>query len=45
MEKETRKLSSDAYREIPGDQYKPYIGKHEYLPEFTFKAILTGIIL
>ena len=45
MEKETRKLSSDAYREIPGDQYKPYIGKHEYLPEFTFKAVLTGIIL
>ncbi len=45
MEKETRKLSSDAYQEIPGDQYKPYIGKQELLPEFTFKAIFTGMVL
>ena len=45
MEKETRKLSSDAYQEIPGDQYKPYIGKREFLPEFTFKAIFTGMVL
>jgi putative OPT family oligopeptide transporter len=45
MEKETRKLSSDAYREIPGEMYKPYIGKTEYLPEFTFKAIFTGMVL
>jgi putative OPT family oligopeptide transporter len=45
MGKETRKLSSDAYKEIPGNQYEPYIGKNEFLPEFTFKAIFTGIIL
>ncbi len=45
MEKESRKLSSDAYKEIPGDQYRPYIGKPEILPEFTFRAIFTGIIL
>ena len=45
MEKETRKLSSDAYQEITGDKYKPYIGKQEFLPEFTFKAIFTGMVL
>lgn len=45
MGKETRKLSSDAYKEVPGNQYEPYIGKNEFLPEFTFKAIFTGIIL
>ena len=45
MEKETRKLSSDAYEEIPGEQYKPYIGKQEILPEFTFRAVLMGMLL
>ncbi|ODS31106.1 MAG: OPT oligopeptide transporter protein [Candidatus Scalindua rubra] len=45
MKKETRELSSDAYQEISGEEYKPYIGKREFLPEFTFKAILTGMIL
>lgn len=45
MGKETRRLSLDAYKEIPGNQYEPYIGKNEFLPEFTFKAIFTGIIL
>jgi putative OPT family oligopeptide transporter len=45
MKKETRELSSDAYQEIPGDQYKPYIGKLEVQPEFTFRAIFTGMIL
>jgi putative OPT family oligopeptide transporter len=45
MKKETRELSSDAYQEIPGEQYKPYIGKLEVLPEFTFRAIFTGMIL
>ena len=45
MKKETRKLSSDAYQEIPGDKYEPYVGKKEFLPEFTFKAIFTGVIL
>lgn len=45
MKKETRELSSDAYLEIPGDKYEPYIGKKEFLPEFTFRAIFTGVIL
>ncbi|MHC4267104.1 MAG: OPT family oligopeptide transporter [Planctomycetota bacterium] len=45
MEKEPRALSSDAYQEIPGDKYRPYIGKREFLPEFTFKAIFTGMVL
>ncbi len=45
MKKESRVLSSDAYQEIPGDKYEPYIGKREFLPEFTFKAIFTGMIL
>ncbi len=45
MKKETRELSSDAYQEIPGEQYKPYIGKLEVQPEFTFRAIFTGMIL
>ncbi|MFQ5685925.1 MAG: OPT/YSL family transporter [Candidatus Scalindua sp.] len=45
MKKETRELSSGAYQEIPGDKYEPYIGKEEFLPEFTFKAIFTGMIL
>lgn len=45
MNKENRELSSDTYKEVPGDKYKPYIGKHEILPEFTFKAIITGIVL
>ncbi len=45
MEKGTRKLSSDAYQEIPGEKYSPYIGKREFLPEFTFKAIFTGMVL
>ncbi len=45
MNKETRKLSSNAYQEVPGNKYKPYVGKQEFLPEFTFKAVFTGIIL
>ncbi|MCP4001503.1 MAG: oligopeptide transporter, OPT family, partial [Gammaproteobacteria bacterium] len=40
-----RELSSDAYQEISGDKYRPYIGKREFLPEFTFKAIFTGMVL
>ncbi|MGR3303396.1 MAG: OPT family oligopeptide transporter, partial [Candidatus Scalindua sp.] len=27
------------------DKYEPYIGKKEFLPEFTFRAIFTGVIL
>ncbi|MCP4412304.1 MAG: oligopeptide transporter, OPT family, partial [Gammaproteobacteria bacterium] len=45
MDKEPRELSSDAYQEISGDKYRPYIGKREFLPEFTFKAIFTGMVL
>ncbi|MCP4269745.1 MAG: oligopeptide transporter, OPT family [Candidatus Brocadiaceae bacterium] len=45
MEKEPRELSSDAYQETPGSKYRPYIGKQEFLPEFTFKAIFTGMVL
>ncbi len=45
MKKEQRELSSDAYQEIPGEQYKPYIGKQEILPEFTLRAIFTGMTL
>ncbi len=45
MENEPRKLSSDAYQKIPGEKYRPYIGKREYLPELTYKAIITGMVL
>jgi hypothetical protein len=29
MKKEDRELSSDAYQEIPGDKYEPYIWKEK----------------
>ncbi|GJQ59856.1 MAG: oligopeptide transporter, OPT family [Candidatus Scalindua sp. AMX11] len=45
MSKETRKLSTDAYREVPGKDYQPYVGKRELLPEFTFRALFTGTTL
>lgn len=38
-------LSNAAYRELqPGEQYKPYIGSHESIAEFTFKALGLGIL-
>ncbi len=45
MSKEKRTLSADAYKEVPGKEYRPYIGKEEFLPEFTFRALFTGTIL
>ncbi len=42
----TRKgLPPEAYEEIPGDEYSPYVGAGETMPEFTIKAIVIGMVL
>ncbi len=38
-------LPPEAYEEIPGDQYPPYISPDRSIPELTFKAVLIGIVL
>ncbi len=40
-----RGLAPEAYEEIPGDQYPPYVPSDKPVPEFTFKAIIFGIIV
>lgn len=40
-----RGLPPEAYEEIPGDQYKPYVPSDTTLPEFTVRAILIGIVM
>ncbi|MDD5091876.1 MAG: oligopeptide transporter, OPT family [Candidatus Wallbacteria bacterium] len=45
MEKK-RELTSQAYTEIPaGHEYEPVIKDHENVPEFTYQAVILGIIL
>lgn len=43
--KPTGGLSYEAYEEIPGDQYNPYIPKDKTIPEFTWKAVILGTVL
>ena len=38
-------LPYEAYEEIPGDQYTPYVPKDANIPEFTWKAIILGTLL
>lgn len=40
-----RGLPPEAYEEIPGEEYPAYIRDDTHLPEFTFKAVLIGIVL
>ena len=41
----TAGLPPEAYEEIPGDEYTPYVASGQSLPEFTLKAVLVGIVL
>lgn len=38
-------LPPEAYEEIPGDQYRPYVPVGESMPEFTLKAVVIGVLL
>lgn len=38
-------LSPLAYKEMDGNDYPPYIAASRSIPELTFKAVLTGIII
>jgi putative OPT family oligopeptide transporter len=38
-------LPPEAYETLPGDRYPPYVAPEERLPEFTFKAVLVGVLL
>lgn len=38
-------LPPEAYEEVPGDQYRPYVPATESMPEFTLKAIAIGVVL
>ncbi len=40
-----RGLPKEAYQEIPGDQYPPFVPASVAMPELTFKAIVMGIVL
>ena len=42
---EARGLPPEAYEEIPGDEYSPYVSKETSLPEFTLKAVVIGVLL
>jgi putative OPT family oligopeptide transporter len=42
MEKKEGGLKPEAYEEIPGDQYTPYVPSQTVLPEFSFKAVFLG---
>ena len=42
----TRKgLPPEAYAVIPGDDYPPYVAAETEMAEFTFKAVLLGIVV
>ena len=43
--KSKRGLPREAYEQIPGEQYPPYVPPEVELPELTLKAIVVGIIL
>ena len=38
-------LPPEAYEQIPGDRYPPYIAPQERVDEFTVKALVLGIVL
>lgn len=38
-------LPPEAYEQIPGDRYPPYVPADREVPEFTFKAVLIGVVL
>ncbi len=38
-------LPPEAYEELPGDLYPPYVSPEERLTEFTLKAVVIGIVL
>jgi len=43
---EARRLHPAAYRELkPGENYEPYVPAGAALPEFTFRSVLTGIVM
>jgi putative OPT family oligopeptide transporter len=44
MADQRRGLRPEAYEEIPGDQYIPYIPSEQIIPEFTLKSIILGCI-
>ena len=41
---EKKGLRPEAYEPVPGEQYQPYIGSTETLPEFTVKAVILGCL-
>ena len=41
---EARKLSPEAYQEIPGKDYRPYIAPELSPPEFTWRPIVLGVL-
>ena len=45
VEIRNRGLPPEAYEQIPGDRYPPYVRADQRLPEFTLKAILVGVML
>ncbi len=42
---ERKGLPPEAYEEVPGESYKPYISSSQTIPELTAKALLLGAIL
>ncbi len=44
-ENERTCLGTDAYGGVDGDEYAPYVGHQQAIPEFTIRAILTGVLV
>ncbi len=42
---EAKGLPPEAYEQVPGESYKPYISPSERIPELTIKALLLGAVL
>ena len=40
-----RGLPPEAYEEIPGDEYPPYVAASQSIPEFTARALALGMVL
>ena len=38
-------LPPEAYEQIPGDRYRPYVAPEESMAEFTFKSVGLGVLL
>lgn len=45
MDELRRGLAPEAYEEVPGDEYPPYVPVESSIPEMTFKAVLLGAVL